>query len=150
MLAAVTPRSAARAKSGRTIISGRTKEALELTLPTPLKLRSSRSTARAVADKATASSLRNTSCILTPVSILPTLNRAPGMLAILSRNCISMSPKDSLRSSRCVVDRVNTARRASADAPGANASPLEPPPIELNTCFTPLTCIAATRARSAT
>jgi hypothetical protein len=44
MAAAVTPRSAARALSGRTMISGRTREALELMLPTPCKVRSSRST----------------------------------------------------------------------------------------------------------
>ena len=60
-----------------------------------------------------------------------------------------MSAIDSLRSVRCAVVRVNTALRASAAAPGAKASPLEPPPMELNTDFTPLTSIAAWRARSA-
>ena len=42
---AVTPRSAARAKSGRTISSGRTRLAVDVTLPMPGIVRSSRSTA---------------------------------------------------------------------------------------------------------
>ena len=150
MLAAVTPRSAARATSGRTMISGRTKEALEPTLPTPSKVRSSRTTVCALANRATGSSLFSTSCIFTPLSGGPTVKRAPAMLPSCWRSCASMSAMESLRSSRCEVIRVSTARRASAEAPGAKASPLEPPPIELKTLLTCGICMLARRACSAT
>ena len=131
MLAAVTPRSAARALSGRTMISGRTSEALELILPMPLRSRSSRSTNWAACIKACGSSLLSTSCSLPPVSGEPTLKRAPAISAMRARIWASMSCMLSLRSLRCTALMVSTARRASAAAPGANASPLEPPPIEL-------------------
>ena len=150
MAAAVTPRSAARAGSGRTMISGRTREALDCTLPTPLRLRSSRSTNCAVASSATGSSLCSTSCILTPVSGGPTVKRAPATSLSLRLNWASMAAMEVLRSSRWLVLRVSTARRASAAAPGAKASPLEPPPIELNTLLTSGSVMAASRASSAT
>ncbi|MNT04283.1 hypothetical protein D3C72_1388550 [compost metagenome] len=150
MAAAVTPRSAALAKSGRTMISGRTSEALELTLPMPFRPRSSRSTFCAAAISATGSSERSTSCILTPVSGGPTVKRAPGMVSSFWRSWVSRSAIDSLRSVRCTVVRVSTARRASAAAPGAKASPLEPPPIELKTPSMPGVRMAASRARAAT
>ena len=149
MLAAVTPRSAARAKSGVTMISGRTKEALELTLPMPCSVRSSRSTCWAAAFSATASSLRSTSCIFTPVSGGPTLKRAPGISASRVRICDSIAAIDALRSLRWLVVSVNVALRASAEAPGAKASPLEPPPTDENTCWTSGTVMAASRVRSA-
>ena len=149
MLAAVTPKSAARAKLGRTMISGRTSAALELTLPTPLRPRSSRSTFCAEAVSATGSSLRSTSCIFAPMSGGPTLKRAPAIWSSRSRTCCSRSAMDSLRSVRCTVVSVSTARRASAAAPGAKSSPLEPPPMELKTPVMPLTCMAASLACSA-
>ena len=55
--AVVTPRSAARAKSGRIWISGRWRLAPEVTLPTPRRVRRSRSIALAAVARAMGSSL---------------------------------------------------------------------------------------------
>jgi hypothetical protein len=150
MPAAVTPRSAARWKSGRTMISGRTRLALELTAPTPFKVRRSRTTACAAASSAAASSLFSTSCIFTPLSCAPTWKRAPGSSASRVRICASMSLIEVSRSLRWASVSVSTARRASAAAPGAKTSPLEPPPTDANTPFTPGTDCAPMRACSAT
>ena len=130
------------------MISGRTSEALELTLPTPGMVRNSRSARCAAAVRASGSSLLSTSCILTPVSGGPTLTRTPGNSRKRIRIAASISLIFSVRSCRATVVMVSTARRASAAAPGAKASPLEPPPTEANTATVCGTSMISRRAAS--
>ena len=150
MAAVDTPRSAARAKSGRMMSSGCTSAALELTPPTPSSVRSWRSASRAACVSTTGSSPSNTSSILLPMSPLPTWKRAPGILSSTSRIWPSMSARLALRASRCTRLSVSTARCTSAAAPGLKPSPLEPPPTEEYTLTTFGLRASCTRAVSAT
>jgi hypothetical protein len=128
--AEVTPRSAARAKSGRTISSGRTRLEVETTLPIPGSVRSSCSTRRACAASTAPSSPARTRTYFSLEPPKPTLTRAPGSAASASRSSCSMvclvTPPRSSRGVRLIV---SVALRTSAAPPGANGSaPVLPPP----------------------
>ena len=129
--AEVTPRSAARAESGRTISSGRTRLDVDTTLPMPGIVRNSFSTWRAVAPSASPSSPASTSTYFSLPPPRPTLMRAPGSTASASRSCSSITcfftPWRSLRGVMLIV---SVALRTSGAPPGANGSPpVAPPPI---------------------
>ena len=130
MAALVTPRSAARAKSGRTISSGRTRLLVDVTLPMPGIVRSSRSTTRACAPSASPSSPASTSTYFSLEPPKPTLTRAPGSTSSAVRNWVSIACLlTPLRSPRGVMLMVRVALRTSAAPPGANGSaPVLPPP----------------------
>ena len=126
-----TPRSAAFAKSVRTMTSGRTRLELEVTAPMPGRPRRSRSTfcACSVSTRPSSPVSANTYFSLEPP--MPILTRAPGTSSIRRRRspstaCLLM-PGRSLRSVRLIVsvDLVT-----SDDEDGSNGSlPDAPPPI---------------------
>jgi len=149
MVSAVTPKSAARAKSGRTISSGRVRLALEVTFPMPGRVRRSRAALLAASLRATGSSLFSTRIIFTPLSAGPTVRRTPGWSAKRSRISLSTACCLRSRSVRWLKVTLSTARRTSATTPGAKASPPAPPPTELITLFTSGIAAMMVRARSA-
>ena len=129
--AEVTPRSAARAKSGRTMSSGRTRLDVEVTLPMPGRVRSSRSTRLACAASVGPSSPASTSTYFSLEPPSPIFSRTPGRASSASRNsrstaCFFKPP----RSPRGVRLMVRVALRASATpAPAKGSPPALPPPI---------------------
>ena len=124
----VTPKSAARAKSGRTAISERIKLALDVMLPRPGIVRRSRSTAAAAVARVCGSSPVSTNWYFSPEPPRPTLLRTPGNSAMASRMAFSM-PCLRGRAPRSVNNTVRVALRTSVVPGGANGSePAAPPP----------------------
>ena len=151
MAAEVTPRSAARAKSGRTITSGRTRLSVEVTAPMPGMLRRSFSTSLACSASTRPSSPASTSRNFSDEPPKPTFTRAPGSSARASRNCAStacfLTP---WRSPRGVMLIVRVATRTSDAPPTMNGSaPVLPPPMAVYTSFTCGFFCTITRACSA-
>ena len=129
MALVVTPRSAARAKSGRTAISERTRLALDEMLPRPGRLRRSFTTADAAVLRARGSSPVSTRMYFSPEPPRPTVLRTPGRLASAARMSFSMPCLRGrwLRGTRVMV---SVALRTSAALAGANGSvPAAPPPM---------------------
>ena len=125
--ALVTPRSAMRAKSGRTVNSGLTSDALDATEPRPGIVRSSFSSAAAAVPRASGSSPVSASTYFSPEPPRPTLLRTPGSSSNALRMLFSM-PCLRGRSPRGVSKTVSVALRDSATPPGANGSPPAAPP----------------------
>jgi hypothetical protein len=109
----VTPRSAARAKSGRTAISERTRLAVDEMLPRPGMVRRSFSTASAAVCSACGSSPVSTSTYFSPEPPRPTLLRTPGRVSSAARMLFSM-PCLRGRSPRASSRMVSVALRVSA------------------------------------
>ena len=125
----VTPKSAALAKSGLTIISGRIKLAVEAILPTPEILRISCVTASAASCNALESSPLSINTYFSPEPPKPTLVRTPGKLTRLLRISLSIICLRG-RLPRSSNKMVSVARRVSAAPELTNASePALPPPI---------------------
>ena len=127
----VTPKSAARAKSGRTMTSGRTRLSVDVTAPMPGIVRKSFSTNLACSASTRPSSPASTSRNFSDEPPKPTLTRAPGTAASASRSCAStacfFTP---WRWPRGVMLIVSVALRTS-DAPLTmnGSEPVAPPPI---------------------
>ena len=146
----VTPRSAARAKSGRTAISERTRLAVDEMLPRPGMVRRSFSTANAAVVSACGSSPVSTSTYFSPEPPRPTLLRTPGSVSSAARILFSM-PCLRGRSPRGDSKMVSVALRVSVLAPPMKGSvPAEPPPMVVYTLCTCSTWAMRWRASSAT
>ena len=125
----VTPKSAALAKSGRTIISGRIKLAVDAILPIPAMPRISCVTASEACCNSLESSPLNISIYFSPEPPKPTLVRTPGKPTKVSRISLSMICLRG-RSPRSSNKMVSVASLVSAAPELANASdPALPPPI---------------------
>ena len=128
--AVVTPRSAALALSGRITISGRCKLAVDLMLPMPGTVRSSRSMSRPTVLSAIPSSDASATINFSPAPPWPTPISVPGSTFNASRNCDSISCLLALRSERSVSLISKVAFRDSEAPPPANGSlPALPAPI---------------------
>ena len=116
-----------RAKSGRTVSSGRTRDALDATVPKPGMVRNSFSSAAAAAPNATASSPVSARMYFSPEPPRPTLLRTPGIGSSAFRMLFSITCLRG-RLPRSASKMVNVALRDSATPPGANGSPPAAPP----------------------
>ena len=112
MAAVVTPCSAARSRSGRMTISGRSRLAVDVMPARPSISRSCRSTARALAVKAAALSLARMICRRSLGPPLLIEKRAPGTVRSCSRIELSTSRCEG-RSPRGASATVRDARRTS-------------------------------------
>ena len=148
-LALVTPKSAARAESGRSAISGRIRLALDATWPSPGMVRKSRSTAEAAALRAWGSSPVSTSTYFSPEPPSPTRVRTPGKVLKTSRMRASTTCLRG-RWPRWVSCKVRVALRTSAAPCGAKGSPPAlPPPMVVYTLVTSGMALSKARADSA-
>ena len=144
---ALTPRAAARAGSGRTMISGRCSAALELTAPMPRRPRSWICNASAARCRALASSPASVICSFSPLLPPPTAIRAPGNCRNSVRIFASTPDCDSARSPRGRRSTVNVAERTSVVVLASMPWPELALPTAANTALTSGICLSSSDAR---